>query len=60
MLVGGIKWALGEVNAEVPPNLKEVAPDALTNPPYPAPKPATASQKANLPWANQFPENLLL
>ena len=47
ILVGGIKWALGEVNAEVPPNLKEVAPDAFTNPPYPAPKPATASQKSN-------------
>jgi hypothetical protein len=47
ILVGGIKWALGEVNADVPPNLKETAPDAFTNPPYPEPKPATASQKAN-------------
>ncbi len=48
ILVGGIKWALGEVQAEVPPNLKEVAPEALTNPPYvepkpPAPKPAKAA-----------------
>jgi len=47
ILVGGIKWALGEVNAEVPPNLKEVAPEAFTNPPYPAPKSTAASQKAN-------------
>src|SRR5206468_2478873 len=47
ILVGGIKWAIGEVTADVPPNLKEVAPDAFTNPPYPAPKPATASLKAN-------------
>jgi type 1 glutamine amidotransferase len=47
ILVGGIKWALGEVNAQVPPNLKEVAPDAFTNPPYPEPKPATSGQKAN-------------
>ena len=26
ILVGGIKWAIGEVTADVPPNLKEVAP----------------------------------
>jgi len=42
ILVGGIRWALGEVKAEVPPNLKEVAPGAFTNPPYvasPPPKP---------------------
>jgi len=47
ILVGGIKWALGEVNADVPPNLKETAPDASTNPPYPEPKPTTSSQKTN-------------
>src|SRR3989454_1091385 len=47
ILVGGIKWALSEANAEIPPNLKEAAPDAFTNPLYPAPKPATASPKAN-------------
>jgi hypothetical protein len=47
ILVGGIKWAIGEVNAEAAPNLKEVAPEAFTHPPYPARKPATASQKAN-------------
>lgn len=38
ILIGGIKWALGEVSADIPPNLKETAPEALTNPPYvPAP-----------------------
>src|SRR6266536_1002614 len=45
VLVGGIKWALGEANAEVPPNLTQAAPGALTNPPYPAPRPAAASEK---------------
>jgi len=39
ILVGGIRWALGEVNAAVPPNLKEVAPQADTNPPFPEPAP---------------------
>ena len=39
ILVGGIRWALGEVQAEVPPNLKNTAPEALTNPPYVEPKP---------------------
>ena len=43
ILVGGIKWTLGEVNADVPANLKETAPQAYTNPPYPAP----TSSKAN-------------
>lgn len=40
ILVGGIKWALGDVPADVAPNIKEAAPGAYTNPPYPAPKPA--------------------
>jgi hypothetical protein len=31
----------------LPPNFKEVAPDAFTHPPYSAPKPVTANQKAN-------------
>lgn len=39
ILVGGVRWALGEVTAEVPPNLKNAAPEALTNPPYVEPKP---------------------
>ena len=48
ILVGGIKWALGEAAAEVPPNIKETAPGAYTNPPYVQPKPAAApSPQAN-------------
>src|SRR5450756_1531519 len=39
ILVGGIKWALGEVSADVTPNIKTAAPGAYTNPPYPEPKP---------------------
>ena len=47
ILVGGVRWALGQVQAEVPPNLKEVAPGAFTNPPYVEPKPpAPAPAKA--------------
>jgi len=38
ILIGGVKWALGEVQAEVPSNIKETAPGAYTNPPFPAPK----------------------
>lgn len=44
ILVGGIKWALGDVKAEVPPNIKSAAPGAYTNPPYVEPK-AKASSK---------------
>jgi uncharacterized protein len=45
ILVGGVKWALGEVKADVPPNIKETAPGAYTNPPFPEPKrPRTASK----------------
>ena len=47
ILVGGIKWALGEVNAETAPNLKQVAPEAYTNPPFPEPKPPAAKPRAN-------------
>ena len=47
ILVGGIRWALGEVKGETPPNLKEAAPEAYVNPPYPPAKPAPASTKAN-------------
>lgn len=47
ILVGGVRWALGEVKADVPPNLKQVAPDAYVNPPYVEPKtPAPAKPKA--------------
>jgi len=44
ILIGGIRWALGQVQEEVPPNLKETAPEALTNPPYVEPKPAAPAQ----------------
>ena len=44
MLVGGIKWALGEVSADVTPNLPTAAPGAYTNPVYPETKPAAAAQ----------------
>lgn len=46
MLVGGLRWACGDAAAEVPPNLKAVAPEAHVNPAYipvkPAPAPAPA------------------
>jgi type 1 glutamine amidotransferase len=44
ILIGGIKWALGDVKAGVPPNLKEVAPEAYTNPPYVEPKPVVKKE----------------
>ena len=43
ILVGGIKWALGEVSADVTPNLKAAAPGAYTNPRYVEPQPAAAA-----------------
>ncbi len=47
ILIGGIQWALGQVQAEVPANLKVTAPQAMTNPPYVEPKPkAPAKPKA--------------
>jgi hypothetical protein len=48
ILTGGIKWALGDVPAEVPPNIGEAAPGAYTNPTYvePPPKPGTTSSGA--------------
>ncbi len=39
ILVGGMKWALGDIDADVTPNLKAVAPGAYTNPPYVEPAP---------------------
>jgi uncharacterized protein len=42
ILVGGMKWALGDIEAAVEPNLEATAPGAYTNPPYVAPKPAPA------------------
>lgn len=43
ILVGGMKWTLGDVEAEVAPNLTETAPGAYTNPPYVESKPAPAA-----------------
>ncbi len=47
ILIGGVKWALGDVQADVTPNIKEVAPGAYTNPPYvpQAPKKPAAAKK---------------
>ena len=44
ILVGGIKWALGEVSADVTPNIQTAAPGAYTNPRYVDPKAATVAQ----------------
>ena len=46
ILVGGIKWALGEVSADVTPNLSTVAPGAYTNPLYVEPKAAGKKESA--------------
>jgi len=46
ILVGGVKWALGEVQADVTPNIKQTAPGAYTNPPYVAPKAPAANRAA--------------
>ena len=45
ILAGGIRWALGDVEGDVTPNIQEAAPGAFTNPeffetPPPAPKKA--------------------
>ena len=45
ILIGGIRWALGDVQAEVPPNIKTAAPEAYTNPPYVEPKPKAEPKK---------------
>jgi uncharacterized protein len=46
ILIGGLKWAMGDAQAEVPPTLKAAAPDAATNPPYVEPKPAPEKKPA--------------
>ncbi|MDB6175417.1 MAG: hypothetical protein JWL59_4728 [Chthoniobacteraceae bacterium] len=38
LLIGGIRWAVGEVQADVSPNLKDVAPGWAQNPPFPPAK----------------------
>ena len=47
ILIGGIKWALGDAAGDATPNIKEVTPGAWTNPPYvpqPVKKPAPAKK----------------
>jgi len=46
ILIGGIKWALGDVKGETPANLKAAAPEAGTNPPFPPPAAAKPAAEA--------------
>lgn len=46
ILIGGVKFALGDAKGDLSPNLKETAPGALTNPPYVEPKPAAPKPAA--------------
>jgi type 1 glutamine amidotransferase len=39
ILIGAVRWTTGEVEAETPPNLKDAAPGAMTNPAYIPPAP---------------------
>ena len=47
ILVGGIKWAVGDAPADVMPNIQTAAPGAYTNPRYVAPKPAPEKKSAS-------------
>lgn len=49
ILVGGIKWACGDAQGSVEPNLKEAAPEADQNPPYVPPKPPKAPKPEAAP-----------
>ena len=49
ILVGGIRWAVGEVAADVTPNLATVAPGAYANPVYSEPNAAPAKTAAGAP-----------
>ncbi len=40
ILTGAIRWTTRDVDAEIPPNLKTAAPNAMTNQPFAEPKPA--------------------
>lgn len=42
LLMGGLDWALGRVEADLTPNLQQVTPEADVLPPYVAPAPAKA------------------
>jgi type 1 glutamine amidotransferase len=48
VLTGGVSWAVGNVEADVTPNIAETTPGALINPQYvaPTPKPAPAAAPA--------------
>ncbi|MES2658903.1 MAG: ThuA domain-containing protein [Verrucomicrobiota bacterium] len=37
ILIGAIRWTAGDVDAAIPPNLKDTAPGAMTNPKFPEP-----------------------
>ena len=45
ILTGGIRWALGDVKADVTANFSNVTPGAWKNPPYVEPSPAPAKAK---------------
>jgi hypothetical protein len=44
LLVGGLSWAMGDAKADAKPNLLQVTPGALQNPPYPEPTPKPPAQ----------------
>jgi type 1 glutamine amidotransferase len=53
ILIGGVKWALGEVSADVTPNIQTAAPGAYTNPKYVETKAASPKKsKTNESAAN--------
>ena len=49
ILTGAIRWTTRDVDAEIPPNLKTAAPEAMTNPPFAEPKPAVPKAAAAKP-----------
>jgi uncharacterized protein len=59
ILVGGIKWALGEVPADVTPNLSTAAPGACTNPKYVELKKAIEANNAVVAAQKPAPPNTL-
>ena len=55
ILIGGVSWAVGNVEADVTPNLAQVAPKALTNPPFPPPATPKPEAKPAAPAAAPKP-----
>lgn len=51
ILIGGVNFALGDAKADLTPNLKQTAPEAMTNPTYVAPKPAAPKPAPKEPKA---------